>query len=671
MINDGETKIIKLKAAGYLIPVTLKCIKDRIEVQFPYNKTLLAEIKGMEKAKWHGFEEKNPRKIWSIAYSFRNLFQLRYLSGEDVYGWYDRELLKITSNRSLFKHQDQLLANGATYKHVLWAAEMGTGKTLAFIELAEHSKIPSTEIWYIGPKSGVKAVNLELEKWETKLKPVMMTYDNLVKVTREWVPGKKAPRFVVFDESSRIKTPTAQRTIASLHLAEGMRRDWGIEKSYIILMTGTPAPKSPVDWWSQCEVSCPGFLKEGDIHKFKNRLCLTEQRESLAGGVYPHLITWLDDENKCKVCGQFDNHVNHMLSEKPKSTEEIIKQGFTFGTASGEVKPSDVKDKVTAEPHKFEKSKNEVAYLFERMKGLVTVLFKKDCLDLPEKRYVEVKIKPTPDMVRAANMLKSTARTVIKSMTLSRELSDGFQYEQVETGEVTCNLCHGIGELEIPEPVSEIDVVGPISEGSQFVLVKRPCDKCDGTGLMPQFTREPAFVGTPKDDQLILDLEAHEEVGRLIVWGGFQATIDRIVDIAKKQGWSILRVDGRGYMGQDAQGNTLDANELLKAMDASHKLAKDLKEKHDKVCFIGNARAGGMALTLTASPSEIFFSNGFDGEARFQAEDRFHRTGADKNRGCTIYDYICLASDKLALDNLKKKRKLQDMSLGEFTNLKD
>lgn len=670
MIKDGETITVKLRAAGYMIPTTLKCVKDRIEVTFPFNRALLAEIKNMEKAKWHGFEEKNPRKLWSIAYSFRNLFQLRYLMGEDVYGWYDREPIKVNSNRNLFKHQGQLLANGATYHYVLWAAEMGTGKTLAFIELAEYSKIPSSEIWYIGPKSGVKAVNLELEKWDAKIKPVMMTYDNLVKTMREWVPGRKAPRFVVFDESSRIKTPTAQRTIAAMHLAEGMRKDWGIENSYIILMTGTPAPKSPVDWYSQCEVTCPGFIKEGDIHKFKNRLCLIEQRESLAGGVYPHLVTWLDDENKCSICGQFEPHANHLLNERPKSTAEIMQQGFKFGGTTV-ARQADTKEKATGEPHAFVKSKNEVAYLFERMKGLVTVLFKKDCLDLPEKQYVEVKIKPTPDMVRSANMLKKNSRTVIQGMTLLRELSDGFQYAEVETGEVECNLCHGIGELELPEPVEAVDLSGPVNPDAAFVLVKRPCDKCDGTGKMPKMTREPQFVGTPKDDQLILDLEAHEEVGRLIVWGGFMATIDRIVDLAKKQGWSVLRVDGRGYMAQDAQGNPLDANELLKAMDASHKLSKELREKHDKVCFVGNAKAGGMALTLTASPSEIFFSNGFDGEARFQAEDRFHRTGADKNRGCTIYDYICLSSDKLALDNLKKKRKLQDMSLGELTALQD
>ena len=66
-----------------------------------------------------------------------------------------------------------------------------------------------------------------------------------------------------------------------------------------------------------------------------------------------------------------------------------------------------------------------------------------------------------------------------------------------------------------------------------------------------------------------------------------------------------------------------------------------------------------MALTLTASPTELFYSNDFNGEARFQAEDRFHRAGMDKNRGATIIDFVHLPSDQLVLDNLQKKKDLQ------------
>jgi SNF2 family DNA or RNA helicase len=103
-------------------------------------------------------------------------------------------------------------------------------------------------------------------------------------------------------------------------------------------------------------------------------------------------------------------------------------------------------------------------------------------------------------------------------------------------------------------------------------------------------------------------------------------------------------------------------------MDASHPKRAELEAKYPRLCFIGHPQAGGMALTLTASPTELFYSNSFNGEARMQAEDRFHRAGMDTNRGATIIDLICLPTDKLVLDNLKRKRKLQSVTLGEVTS---
>lgn len=671
MLKKGETKTVKLRVGDYLYPVHLTCTGTRIETQFGYNPKLQAEIKMMQGAKYHGFDETNPRKMWSVANSFRNWFQMRYLMGENPYAWYDRPVIEHTYTRDLMKHQVMLANRGLTYHYCIWAAEMGTGKTLASIEVAERSNYK--DIWYIGPRSGVKAVGLELIKWESPLRGRirMLTYEQLVTLVAGWNPGDKAPQGIIFDECSKIKTPTAKRSQASFHVSEAMRAEWGIENSFCLLLSGTPAPKSPVDWYNQCETACPGFLKEGDIHKFKNRLCLMEQRESLSGGMYPHLISWLDDDKKCSICGQYADHGNHIVHSKQDATSAIVnriaQKGFTFGGAAAETKkPTDEAKSSSAEPHAWVASKNEVSYLFERMKGLVTVLFKKDCMDLPEKRYVEIRVKPTVDMIRASRMIVAQARRAVQSLTLLRELSDGFQYEEVETGEVDCSACNGVGEREIPVPIDDIDTQAPTVSMPGFTLKMMPCDKCDGSGHMPKMSREAKFVGSPKDEALLDLLEDHEEVGRCIVWGGFQATIDRIVEICHRNGWSTLRIDGRGYAASDPLGNVLDANECLIAMDASHKSAKSLREKHDKLCVVSNAKAGGMALTFTASPSEIFYSNGFDGEARFQAEDRFHRRGADHNRGCTIYDIICLPTDLLVLNNLKKKRKLQDMSLGEL-----
>lgn len=669
MMTKGETKVVKLRIGNYMYAVTLVCTGTRIETKFPYNPALQVEIKNMQGAKYHGFDEKNPRKMWSIANSFRNWFQLQFLMGDDPYKWYDRPLIKHEYSRDLMGHQKMLADNGLTYHYMIFAAEMGTGKTLAAIEVAERCGYK--DIWYIGPRSGVKAVTLELKKWDCKVKIRMMTYEQLVNIVANWKPGDPAPQMCILDECSKIKTPTAKRSQAAYHVTEAMRNEHGIENSICLLLSGTPAPKSPVDWWNLAEVTCPGFLREGDIHKFKNRLCLVEQRESLSGGMYPHLVTWFDDENKCAKCGQFADHGNHAMHSKQEASDaiaaRIAQHGFKFGGGGAEIKQADVKASNVG-PHAFVKSKNEVAYLFERMKGLVVVLFKKDCMDLPEKRYVEVKAQPTVDMIRAARMIVAQARGAAQTLTLLRELSDGFQYEEVETGEVECDACLGKGEREIPVPLEDVDYVAPNTENGNFKLTMMPCDKCEGTGKMPKMSRQTNTVVSPKDEVLSDLLEEHEEVGRCIVWGGFQATIDRLVELCHKDGWSTLRIDGRGYHATDALGNVLDANECLIAMDASHKMRDSLREKHDKLCVVSNAKAGGMALTFTASPSEIFYSNGFDGEARFQAEDRFHRRGADANRGCTIYDIICLPSDLVVLNNLKKKKKLQDMTLGEIQN---
>jgi hypothetical protein len=49
-----------------------------------------------------------------------------------------------------------------------------------------------------------------------------------------------------------------------------------------------------------------------------------------------------------------------------------------------------------------------------------------------------------------------------------------------------------------------------------------------------------------------------------------------------------------------------------------------------------------------------------------QSEDRIHRPGMDVNRGATIIDIFHLPSDQKVLENLRKKRDLQAMSLGDF-----
>jgi hypothetical protein len=51
-----------------------------------------------------------------------------------------------------------------------------------------------------------------------------------------------------------------------------------------------------------------------------------------------------------------------------------------------------------------------------------------------------------------------------------------------------------------------------------------------------------------------------------------------------------------------------------------------------------------------------------------QAEDRGHRPGMDLNRGLTIKDLIMLPTDQLVLDNLKNKKRLQNLTMGQLSD---
>jgi hypothetical protein len=632
-----HTKFITQTSKGSLIkvPVILEFRGSRIVFRkSPFS--LKDEIKAMAGSRWHGFDEEKPEKVWSVANCPRNLFQLRYLQGENVYEWFDRPLERHTYRRPLMPHQCDLADSGLTYHYQIWAAEMGVGKTLAAQETMEQS---TAQLWYwVGPRSSLPNIAREFRIWgiDPALRVEMMTYESLVRVMDEWKPGQEVPQGVIFDEASRLKTWNRQRSQSAQKLADMIRKVYG-DDGYVILMTGTPSPKSPADWWSLCEIAWPGFLREGSAEALKRRLGFFAERD-FGQGARQTLRNWKDDAHKCNVCGM-------TILEGPHELD-------------GVTEPEDY--------HEFVLSINEVAYLYERLRGLVVVKHKKDCLTLPDKRYRVVQCTPTPSTLRVAQALVNSAANSVTALTLLRELSDGFQYREVPDGVMKCPHCPD--SKGVVEEWYDPDDSGRVYQTTDLLdpeLVSRlekqevPCPRCDGSGEVAKLTRMAREVPCPKEAALKELLDENEEVGRVVVFAGFTGSVDRVVGICQREGWDVVRCDGHGFTAITHEGKVCREVAPLDYWS-------DL-EGNPRVAFVAHPESGGMSLTLVEARMAVYWSNSFKPEYRVQSEDRIHRKGMDENLGCTIVDLIHLPTDQKVLDVIRENRRLELLTLGEVT----
>lgn len=591
------TTVVKMRGGKFLVPVTVEDEGDQYAFRFGFNMALKDHLKELKGTRW-----RPDTKQWTVPKTPANEFQLAYLRGEPVYQRWDCPLKSFDGlDATAYKHQQEIYNFMLTRQYCIVAGEMGVGKTFPAIRVMDYVK--PVDVWYIAPKATLSAIELELIKWGAKVWPKLLTYEGLTKTMKEW-SGGIAPQMVIGDEISKCKGWRTQRTQAMQALADGIRKDWG-DKGYVILMSGSPAPKSPADWWSLCNIAAPGFLKETDYHKFERRLSIQQQMEGADGVKFNKVIAWKDSNNRCITCAKGKDDFEH-------SAEAMA---------------------CSSTAHEYTPCENEVDKLHKRMNGLVFVKFKKDCLDLPEKVYRTIKVKASIQTLNAARLLTSSLTGANLLMKL-RELSDGFQYHTIKGPPQTCPRCNGAREVD-----------------------KEPCHACEASGTIRKEVQQHIPVECPKDQAVLDLLDEFEDDGRLIFYGGFTPTIDRLVDLCKNAGWHYIRRDGRGWDSSFMNSGGAHLLEIFQNRD-----------QYDKVAFIGHPGSAGMGLTLTASQAIVYFSNDFNAEYRIQSEDRIHRPGS---RGANIIDIIHLPTDLKVLNALKAKRELQSISLGELKEALD
>ena len=251
------------------------------------------EIKAMKGARW------NPeRRKWTVTRCERNMFQLKAMMVEPTdpnpYEWFERPLAELEApvERPLKDHQIEMVRKALTYRYQIFAADMGLGKTLTSIEIAERLGVTREECWFVGPKSALESVEADTVKWQGP-DMTLKTYERFVIDHEKELDNP--PRCVFFDECSGLKNPNSLRSRAAQKMADAIRTKYGTE-GCVILLSGTPTAKRPSDIWAQAEIAWPGFLREGSIKAFEERYAIVVEMADADGNRFKKIDGWRDEE---------------------------------------------------------------------------------------------------------------------------------------------------------------------------------------------------------------------------------------------------------------------------------------------------------------------------------------------------------------------------------------
>ena len=205
--------------------------------------------------------------------------------------------------------------------------------------------------------------------------------------------------------------------------------------------------------------------------------------------------------------------------------------------------------------------------LSEKLKPFSDRVLKEDCLDLPEKTYIERQVELTDEQKTLYSTMKSAALASLKGKMAT---APHILTQMMRLHQITC------GHLK-----NDDDSITEI-----------------------------------KNNRIKSLLELLDEIeGKAIIWANYVYDINQIVNaVAKKYGDnSIVQYYG-AVPAEQRQKN------IEKFQDPNSPVR----------FFVGNPQTGGYGITLTAANNVIYYSNGYDLEKRLQSEDRAHRIGQKK-----------------------------------------
>lgn len=242
-----------------------------------------------------------------------------------------------------------------------------------------------------------------------------------------------------------------------------------------------------------------------------------------------------------------------------------------------------------------------VEILKKRMEGHTYRVTKEECLDLPEKIFIDTEVDLSEEQLKVYEELKEDFFTALDSgivtaplaltrlLRLQQVIAGYLPVEDPVTGEVT------LSEIKSPRPQRVVELV-------------------------------------------------QEAQGKTIVWIRFNYDVGRIMEALLKAGIKAVVYTGETSM-------------------ADRDLAiKRFREDPEYAVFIGNPAAAGIGLNLTAANNVIWYTASFDLEQYLQANDRCHRIG--QHYPVTVHHLIAPKTvDRKIYHALKSKKNVADLVL--------
>jgi len=237
--------------------------------------------------------------------------------------------------------------------------------------------------------------------------------------------------------------------------------------------------------------------------------------------------------------------------------------------------------------------------LIENLKDFSFQIYKKDCLDLPDKVYETVRVNLTKEQKDLYEQMLALATTEYQNevLTATNALSVLLRIHQI-----TCGI--------FPVP--------------------------DGENKLLDNEKMSALMST-----------IDEMSGKIIIWAGYKDNIRNIVQTLRKEFGDETVGD---YYGDTSQVLRRENIERFQNPDDSMRF------------FVGSPQTGAFGITLTAASNVIYYSNTFNLEHRLQSEDRAHRIG-QTNKVTYVDIITSNTVDEQILGALMNKKKLSDLVL--------